>query len=161
MCVHFTCESCLRSFVNRCEEVAFESNEKCNNATNSTDPLYCESCTVVEGAIQQLDTLVYQAPFLESEGLAGIEKVASWERDGLTKLLFKQKGKRSLHGKAESRAERHDAAQMLKNMGLDGMTDERTEHQGFSMALTPEKKGQEDKENNIFHKRRESDLKGW
>lgn len=95
----------------------------------------CETCIRVKGAIKKLENLVFQVPFLATDGLSGLEKLAGWERKDMEKTL---RGRKKDWGdKAESREERRKVQERIEKMGLDGIVDERKEHQGFDMSVTP------------------------
>lgn len=104
----------------------------------------CETCIRVKGAIEKLKSLIFRHPFLETDGLSGLEKLAVWERKIVEKTLLGRK--KSWEDKAESREERHKCQERIENMGLDGIVDERKEHQGFAMNVTPPKEEKEEVE---------------
>lgn len=97
-----------------------------------------------------MKSLVFQLPFLETEGAGGVSNLCEWERESAQKLLSKYKGceidDENWANKAESREERHKHAETVERMRLGGMEDAREEHQGFTMALTPEKEKKKEEE---------------
>lgn len=109
----------------------------CEGPTWATEPKQCKTCICVQGAISKLRTLVFQAPFLATEGLSGLDKLAAWERDDVEKLVRGRKP--AWDDKAESREERHKIHERINKMGLGGAVDARGKHQGFEMAITPPK----------------------
>lgn len=116
----------------------------CPGPTRYEGRMKCETCVRVKGAIKKLEVLVFQAPFLLTDGLAGLDRLAEWERRGVEKWLCGRK--RDWEDKAESREERHKVQERIEKMGLDGVADERKEHQGFGMSITPPKESAEKEE---------------
>lgn len=148
MCTSFTCITCNQHFLNRCKEVAFETGDPCDDATDLTEAApRCEACITISGVIEKLRNLVYQAPFLETDGLSGLENLPGWQRDDYKDILSKPKDHKGWEDKAESRAERHNMVAKMKAMGLSGLEDERAKHQGYSLVLTPGEDTGHDKEN--------------
>lgn len=99
----------------------------------------CATCDTINSAIERLVHLVYTAPFLQTKGLSGLDDVSNWEKESLRDMLIKSKGSKSWEDKAESREERHSLAKKLERMGLKGLKDGSEDHQGFNMAITPDK----------------------
>ncbi|KAK5102230.1 hypothetical protein LTR70_004533 [Exophiala xenobiotica] len=139
MCKIFTCPCCLNTFFDRCAEAEFESASQCDSTTPLAYDKRCDACKTVIGTIEKLESLVYQAPFLETAGMAGMEDLQDWERNEYAAMLLKDgKGdSRGWESQAESRAERQVLREKVQNMGLAGVEDSRQECQGFDMSLTP------------------------
>lgn len=117
----------------------------CPGPTSLQGRKKCETCIRVEGAIKKLENLVFRVPFLATDGLSGLQKLAGWERKDVEKML---RGRKKDWGdKAESREERRKVQERIERMGLQGIVDERKEHQGFDMSVTPPKKEDTKKEN--------------
>lgn len=139
MCKTFTCPCCLNTFFDRCAEAEFESESYCYGTTPLACDKRCDACKTVIGAIDRLESLVYQAPFLETAGMAGMEDLQDWERNEYAAMLLKDgKGNsRGWESQAESRAERQALREKVQKMGLAEVEDSRKDCQGFDMSLTP------------------------
>lgn len=135
MCDTFECNSCNKNFINRCKDIAFDSTSSCEHTTPIEETTCCETCTTINGVINKLHALTFRAPFLKTVGLSGLECLPEWQRTEVEDAL---KSKSAWDNKAESREDRWNHARKVKAMGLGCMTDNRLEHQGFTMALTPE-----------------------
>lgn len=124
-----------------------QSNESkiCPGAIQTSVAMKCETCIRIKGAIRKLESLVFQAPFLETDGLAGLETLAAWEAADYKELLCGRK--KGWDDEIASREERHEVQERIEKMGLDGIGDGRKEHQGFDMSVTPPKNGEEEEEN--------------
>lgn len=138
MCNTFTCPCCNNTFFDRCAEADFESKSHCDNTKSLELNKRCDACKAVIGAIEKLESLVYQAPFLETAGMSGLDDIQGWERDEYKAILTSSCGSKSWESKAESRAERHALVEKMQNMGLSDIQDARKEHQGFDMVKTPQ-----------------------
>ncbi|KAK5939974.1 hypothetical protein PMZ80_007392 [Knufia obscura] len=137
MCKTFTCPCCATTFFDRCAEADFESKSHCDKTTPLKFNKRCDACKAVIGAIEKLESLVYQAPFLATTGMSGLDELEGWERDEYEGVITKKRCSRHWESKAESQAEHHALLRKMKQMGLDEVEDERKEHQGFDTAQEP------------------------
>ncbi len=138
MCNTFTCPCCINTFLDRCAETAFKSKPHCDNNKPLEYDRRCGACKAVIGAIEKLESLVYQAPFLATAGMSGLDALHGWERAEYEAVLVKGTRSRGWESKAESRAARHALAEKVQHMGLDGMDDGRKEYEAFGVAMTPQ-----------------------
>jgi len=139
MCKIFSCTCCFNTFFDRCAEAEFESESQCEETKHLACDKRCEACKTVIGAIEKLESLVYQAPFLQTAGMAGMDDLQDWERNEYETMLLKDGDgeSRGWESKAESRAEKHALREKVQNMGLAEIEDGRNDCQGFNMSLTP------------------------